>query len=195
VFVKSIREDTDLVKLVEAMQFCSVGDLSELHALLFDEGEPEGLTNNGSANHRLWNLLAQRGWLKEETTAPVAPAKNTNAKEFDIVQFKLVPEGRIPIYQLLVRFGPLSSGRANPAKSSNDMLKEMSSRVQEFARSDILVPMSYAGVDTANILTMFSYLLAKGVSDLGNVESKLGAVDTVALQAKNLLESGTRTKN
>ena len=187
--VRSIREDDELNDLIEAMHICSPGDLSVLEAMIFTDGEPKAITAIGSPNDRLMTLLSKRGWMREVEFASLLKDPSQPAPGALISKaFVLLPEGRIPIYQLTSRFGPVASGKANPAKSKTQMLDQMASRVQSFARSDVLVPMGLvADFDMETTLKIFGFLIAKGVNDLAQAQDKSEAIDLIAKWAKQLL--------
>lgn len=85
------RDGGDAVPQLQGQLKLSLGDMSVLQALTREVGA-NAITQEGSANHLLWNKLEQIGWMKEAPTQPFGPG----SKSFGVTEY-----GRIELVELL----------------------------------------------------------------------------------------------
>ena len=188
--VRSIDEDRNLLEVVNAMRVCNRANLSGLYSHLFETGETVIYCQNDTSDVPLWNILAARGWLQR---LPARPVNAPNDIPKDVQFFRLPPEGRIPIFQLLQRFGPTACRNGKPASSDEEVYKEVLSRVDTFVVKDIFFPMLFAEFTPEKIMKLSAWGIKTTINELAmiakknDLATKLSAVDLITGWAKELL--------
>ena len=189
--IKSIDEDINLMEVVDAMEACDRANLSALHSHLFGIGETVIYCQNDTSDVPLWNMLAARGWLQR---LPARPANAPDDIPNDVQFFRLPAEGRIPIFQLLQRFGPTACRDGKPASSDEEIYNEVLSRVDIFLVKDIFFPMLFAGFSYEKIMKVLAWGIKTTINEIGKISKqndiavKLSAADLIIGWAKELLK-------